>query len=107
MLRIPKTHFTYQMMPRKEKEQSMDTLVLLRRRSKIPTEGDTKCGAESERKIIQILPHLGIHPIYNYKIQALLLMPISDCRLEPDIAVTWEALLEHDKYRGGPFHPAI
>ena len=48
----------------------MDTLVLLRRRNKIPTEGDTKYEAESEGKTIQILSHLGIHPIYKYKTRA-------------------------------------
>jgi hypothetical protein len=35
---------------KKEEDQSMDTLVLLRRGSKIPMEGYTeaKCGAETE-----------------------------------------------------------
>ena len=48
-LGIPKTQFACQMMPNKKEEQSMDTLVLLRRGNKIPTEGDTetKGGAES------------------------------------------------------------
>ena len=61
------------MMPKKEEEQSMGTLDLLRRRNKIPTEGDTetKYGAESEGETIQRLPHLGIHPIYNYKTQTI------------------------------------
>ena len=78
---IPKTQFTYQIMPKKKEEQSMDTLDLLRRRNKIPTEGDTetKCGAESEGKTIQRLPHPGIHPIYSYKTQTLLWMPTSAC----------------------------
>ena len=62
------------MMPKKKEEQSMDTLVLFRKGSKIPTEGDTetKCGAEFEGKTIQRLPHLGIHPIYSYKTQKLI-----------------------------------
>ena len=34
-------------------------------------------------------------------------MPTSTCRLEPDIAVTWEVLLVHAKYRGGHSQPAI
>ena len=38
-------------------------MVLLRRGNKI----FTKCGAQYERKTIQRLPHLGIHPIYTYK----------------------------------------
>ena len=66
-LGIPKTQFTYQMMPKKEEELSMDTLVLLRSGNKIPTEVDTetKCVAETEGKTIQRLPHLVIHPIYT------------------------------------------
>jgi hypothetical protein len=40
-------------------------------------EGDTetKCGTETERKDIQRLSLLGIHPIYSYKAQTLLWMP--------------------------------
>ena len=78
---IHKTQFTYQMMPKKEEEQSMDTLVLLRRENKIPTEGDTetKCGSETEGKTIQRLPHPEIHPIYSYKTQTLFWMPTSAC----------------------------
>ena len=34
-------------------------------------------------------------------------MPTSTCWLEPDISVTWEALLVHDKYRRGHSQPAI
>ena len=69
------------MIPKKEEEQDMGTLVLLRKRNKIPTEGDTetKCGVESVGKTIQILPHLGIHPIYYYKTQTLLWMPTNAC----------------------------
>ena len=96
-------------MPKKKEEQSMDTLVLLRRGDKIPTEGDTetKCGAETEGKPIQRPPHLVIHPIYSHKIQTLLLVPTRTCSLELDIAVTWEALLVHDKYRVENSQPAI
>ena len=67
-LGIPKIQFTDQMKLKKE-EQSMNTLVLLRRGSKIPIVGDieTKCGAETEGKTIQRLPLLGIHPLYSYK----------------------------------------
>ena len=63
---------------KKEEDQSVDTLVLLRR-IKIPMGKDTetKCGAETEGMIIQRLPHLGIHPIYNHQTQTLLWMPIS------------------------------
>ena len=50
------------------------SLDLLRRGNKVPMEGDTdsKCGTETERKAIQRLPHLGIHPIYSYQTQTLL-----------------------------------
>jgi hypothetical protein len=65
----------------KKEEQSMDTLVLLRRGKKMPMGGDTetKCGAETEGKAIQRLPHLGIHPIYSQQIQTLLWMLTSAC----------------------------
>jgi hypothetical protein len=50
---------------KKKEDQSVDTLVLLRRGNEIPMEGvtETKCGAET----IQRLLHLGIHPIYNHQ----------------------------------------
>jgi len=60
----------------------------------------TKCGAKTDRKAIQRLPYLGIHPIYNHQTQALLSMPRSTCEQEPDIVITREALPEPDKYRG-------
>jgi hypothetical protein len=52
---------------KKKEEQSMDTSFLLRRGNKIPIGGDTEteCGAETEGKAIQRLPHLWIHPIYT------------------------------------------
>jgi hypothetical protein len=65
----------------KKEDPSMDTSVLLRRRNKIPMGEDTetKYGEETEGKIIQRLPHLGIHPIYNHQTQKLLWMPRSAC----------------------------
>jgi hypothetical protein len=58
--------------------------------NKIPMGEDTetKCGAETEGKTIQRLPHLGIHPIYSHQTQTLLWMPTSSCCQEPDIAVS-------------------
>ena len=55
-------------------DQSVDTSVLLRRGNQIPMGGDTetKCGAETEGKTTQRLPHLGIHPKYSYQTQTLL-----------------------------------
>jgi len=35
----------------------------------------TKSGAETEGKVIQRLPHLGIHPICRHQTQTQLLMP--------------------------------
>jgi hypothetical protein len=52
----------------KKEDQSVDTLILLRRGNKIPMEGFTeaKCGAETEGMTIYRQPHLGIHPINNH-----------------------------------------
>ena len=80
-LGIPKTQYTDHMKLKKKEDQSVVTLVLLRRGIKIPMEGDTETmyGAETEGKAIQRLPHLGIHPIYSFKTQTLLWMPTSAC----------------------------
>jgi hypothetical protein len=40
---------------------------------------ETKFGAETEGKMIQRLPHLEIHPIYNHQTQILLHMPERFC----------------------------
>ena len=50
---------------KKKEDQSVDTLVLLRRGNKILMEGitETKCGAETEGMTIQRLPYLEIRPI--------------------------------------------
>jgi hypothetical protein len=84
-------------------------LVLLRRGNKIFTGGnvETKCGAETEGKTIQRLPHLEIHTIYSHQTQTLLWMSTSACWQEPDIAVSWEALPMPDKYIGGWMQPTI
>jgi hypothetical protein len=56
---------------KKNEDQSVNTLLLLRMGNKIPMEGvtETKFGAETEEKTIQRLSHLGIHPIYNHQTQ--------------------------------------
>jgi hypothetical protein len=61
----------------KNKDQSVDTMFLLRMGKKIPLEGvtETKFGAETEGRTILRLPHLGIHPVNNHQTQTLLLMP--------------------------------
>jgi hypothetical protein len=52
------------MKPKKKEDQNVDASLLFRRVNKILTGGnmETKCGAETEGKVIQRLPHLGIHP---------------------------------------------
>jgi hypothetical protein len=64
---VCKTHET-------QEDQSVDTLILLRREKKISMKrvAETKCEAETEGMTIQRLPHLGIYPIYNHQTQALL-----------------------------------
>jgi hypothetical protein len=57
------------MKPKKKEDQNVDASVLFRRVNKILTgrNMETKWEAESEGKVIQRLPHLGIHPIYSHK----------------------------------------
>ena len=82
------------------KYDEMDTWVLCCKGNKTPTEEDTKTkgGTVFEGKTIQKPPHQGIHPMCSYKTQRLLWMPTSAGCPEQDIAITWEALLLHDKY---------
>jgi hypothetical protein len=40
---------------------------------------ETKNGAEPEGKVIQTVPHLGIHPICTHQTQTPLMMPRSAC----------------------------
>jgi hypothetical protein len=58
---------------KKKEDQSVDTLILLRRGNKIPMEGvtETKCGADPEGMTINRLPYMGIHPIYNHQTQTI------------------------------------
>jgi hypothetical protein len=66
---------------KKQEDQSVDTLLLLRMGNKLPMEGvtETKLGAEMEGRTIQRLPHPGIHIIYNHQTQTLLHMPERFC----------------------------
>jgi hypothetical protein len=61
---------------KKKEDQSMDTLILLRRGNKLPMEvfTETKLRAETEGTSIQRLPHLVIHPINIHQTQTLLQM---------------------------------
>jgi hypothetical protein len=49
-LRIPKIQFAKHMKLKKKEDQSMDTLILLRKGNKMPVEGvtETKLGGETE-----------------------------------------------------------
>jgi hypothetical protein len=62
---MPKIQFAEHMKFKKNEDQSVDTLFLLRMGNKIPMEGvtETKFGDETEGSTIQRLPQLGIHPI--------------------------------------------
>ena len=64
-----------------KEDQSVDTLILLRRGNKIPMEGvtETKFRTETEGMTIQRLPHLGIYPINNHQTQTLWQMPTRVC----------------------------
>jgi hypothetical protein len=79
-LRILMIQFTDNMKPKKE-NQNVDVSVLLRRVNKTLTGGnmETTCGAKTEGKANQRLPHLGIHPIYRHQTQILLWRPGSAC----------------------------
>ena len=61
----------------KKEVQGLNTSILLSRGNKIQMEGITlkKFEAETEEMTIQILLHLGIHPINNHQTQTLLQMP--------------------------------
>jgi hypothetical protein len=65
----------------KKKEEGVGALVLLRRGNKVLKGGNTeiKCGAETEGKATQRLPHLGIYPTYSHQSQVLLWMHRSAC----------------------------
>ena len=66
---------------KKKEDQSVEASVLLRRGNKILKGGnmETKYGAETEGKAIQILPNLGIHPmLYVTNIKTLQVTIILD-----------------------------
>jgi hypothetical protein len=54
---------------KKNEDQSVDTLLLLRIGNKTPMEGvtETKFGAETKGWTIYRLPYLGIHPIISFQ----------------------------------------
>jgi hypothetical protein len=72
-LRIPKIQFTDLMKLKKKNNQTVGNKILT------GANMEMKCGAETEGKAIQRLPHLGIHPKCSHQTQTLLLMPRSTC----------------------------
>jgi hypothetical protein len=78
--RIPKIQFAQHMNLKKNEDQSVDTLILLRMGNKISMERLTeiKFRADAEGMTIQILPHLRIHPLNNHQAQTL-----GRCQQEP------------------------
>ena len=77
-LRIPKIEDTIakHMKLKKNEDQSVDNLPLLRIGNKIPMEEvtETKFGDEMEGRTMQRLSHPGIHTIINHQTQTLLHM---------------------------------
>jgi hypothetical protein len=75
---------------KRKEDQSVDVLFLLRRWNKIlmGRNMETKCGAETEGKAIQRMPHLRFHTIYSHQTQTLLQMPRSARWQESDRAVS-------------------
>jgi hypothetical protein len=69
---MPKIQFIKHMKLKKMDNKSVDTLILLRRGNRIPTEGvtETKFRTETEGMTVQRLPHLP-HPINNHQTQTL------------------------------------
>jgi hypothetical protein len=78
---MPRIQFAKHMKLKKKEDQSVNTLLLLRMGNKIPMEEvtETKFGAETEGRTIQILPHPGTHLINNHQTQTLLHMPARFC----------------------------
>jgi hypothetical protein len=79
--RNTKIQFTDHMNLKNKEDRSVGALVLLTRENKILMGENTKpkCGADTEGKAIQRLPHLGNHPIYSHQMQTLLWMPRCAC----------------------------
>ena len=108
-LRITKIQFAKHMKLKKKEDQSVDTSSLLRMGNKIPMEGviETKFGAETEGRIIQRLPHLGIHPIISLQMLTPLHTLARFCWKDPDIAVSCETMPGPSKHISGCSQSAI
>ena len=88
---------------KKKEDQGMVSPFLLRMRNKKPMEGVTekKFGDDTEGKIIQRLPHLGIHTILNHHTQTILHIPARFSSQDRDIDVSYEAMPVPGKYKSG------
>jgi hypothetical protein len=66
---------------KKKENQSMGASVLLRRLNKTLKGGKSEAshGTETERRAMQTLAYLGIHPMYRYQTQRLFWMLQNDC----------------------------
>jgi hypothetical protein len=75
---------------KKKEDQSVVTLILLRRGDKIPMKRvtETKYEEETEGMTVQRLIHLEFHLINNHQTETLLRVPTRACCQESDIALS-------------------
>jgi hypothetical protein len=71
-LQITKIQFTDHMKLKKKEDQSVGAWVLLRKWNKVLKGANLECKAETERKAIERLSHLGIHPRDSHQTLTLL-----------------------------------
>ena len=95
-----KIQFAKHMKLKKNKDQSADTLPLLKIGNKTPMEGvtETKFGAETKGWTIQRLPYPGIHPIISFQTLTPLHTLVGFCCKDPDIAVSCETMPGFSKH---------
>jgi hypothetical protein len=94
---------------KKNEDQHVDTLPLLRIGNKTPIEGVTErnFGAETKGWTIYRLPHPGIHPIISLQTLTPLHTQARFCLKDPDIAVSCETMPGPSKHRNGCSQSAI
>ena len=98
-----KVQFAKHMKLKKNEDQSVDTLPLLRIGNKTPLEGvtETKFGAETKGWTIKRLPYPGIHPIISLQMMTPLHTLASVRCKDRDIAVSCETRLGPSKHISG------
>ena len=98
-----KIQFAKHMKLKKNEDQSLDALPLLRTGNKTSMEGvtETKFGAETKGWTIKRLPYSGIHPIISFQTLTPLHTVARFCRKDPDIAVSCETMPGPNKHRSG------